>query len=1436
MAQYKKFVATAATATLVASAIVPVASAAASFSDVPATSSHAEAIDALVADGIINGYPGGLFKPGNDLSRGNVVKLLGKWVEKQGYSIPADWDINQRFDDLPVTAEAELVKYAALVKDAGVFKGVNNKLNSSDKISRENMALTLDRAYKAVYGKSLVELAEGTEDLAVADLASAKAESRDAIQALRNLGITTQTNFDPKSNVTRGQFASFLYRTIQAETTPAPELTVDELGVKDASTLLVTLSNGTAHEVTLENALVANTDTEVTFQINGVEYKETVKYVVTVKEAKVVDATTLNVTLSNDVKKEIKLEKALEANKATDVKFVIDGAEYTAKVTYVVLNKVSTINAITDTTVTVTLAETPAKELTADQFTVQANGEAVVVSEAAKVASDLTGKTYKLIIASLVGKEGKLTVNTAEKEFDFKAPELTKVDVQGNKTVVLTFNEKLSEASVANIKIYKGASEVQKATTAGTVLSGDGKTVTINLKADSDANKLTVADYKVVLGTSGNEVKDLANNAIYAGTEISFRPTQAQLQAVKAPQAVKASYDNARGKLVVTLDTAASYDVTKLAINNVALTTADNITPVGNELQITLGENSKKAVNALTGALTLNVAKDALVVGEVGSAAHSVKVDTITPAKLVSTTYNEELNILTLNFDQAVKSPNLAGISFGTSDSVKTVLTGATDKEATVTEKATWNFELSAGAITAIESTYSDKTAIKVLLADQAVTNVSDATIKSAQVLYKDAVTVKYVKDEAKPTLSSVSFSSVESAIKFKFNEALSSQSGDIIVDTAETATANRVVINSASLSQDGTDKTLYTVAANGATKTALKNLYNSGKEIKVWFAKDVFTDTNSLKNDALTFATGLKFNYADYDRPVLEVAYDTDSTLGADSKVKVIDNTHIEVKFNEVVTKETAENVSNYVIQGPSAKLQVVSAKLQVDSQTVLLTTAPSVNNVTYDVTVSGVKDTAGNAMSNTEFSYTGTSAVVDTKVEVASVTAFAPKASNDDTLAVEFNLDGNAGLAASAKELANYRVLEAAADTPAAWEAAKEVSLSGAEITVSGNVATIKLANNLSHGKVYKVIVSNVTDTLGNAFDMDKNTKVSTALNAEATALTKIAQSNTKEMVLSFDGALDPTEAAKTTNYIIDGKTVQAAVYNYDATKKTSTVTLTLNEAPTQATTTSVTLKNLSGKAVTGTPSPVFTDSVAPQVKSAEAKIVAGVENDELVITFDSNDVSKSAFDAGVGTVTLKDSKGNSYLLAGNTTKYATNSFDNQTAADKVDSIKFTFASEGDDAVNLLASETYTVEVKGFVDASGNELVTTTSNVTFANDSDKVAPKAASETPFVVTSNTALTLTFDEVVNEATSKVRGNYVVEYSAKGDFTDAVTLQPTYLTTTTDTVVFNFSSALTLTEGSKVKVKFVNVEDLAGNKQTEEQTVESAAYVPSIVTP
>ncbi|MFJ7916465.1 MULTISPECIES: S-layer homology domain-containing protein [unclassified Lysinibacillus] len=221
--KYKKFVATAATATLVASAIVPVASAA-SFTDVPNSNSHKDAISSLVDAGIIKGYPDGTFKPDQYVSRGQVVKLLGRWLETEGNEIPADWNTKQRFNDLPVTtADKELVQYAALVKDAGAFNGANGNLNYSQNMARQQMAIVLVRAIKEIQDVDLVkEYKDAKFTSEISDLGGLNTEQREAITALEYAELTKAATlpgkaFKPNDTITRAQFASFLDRTMKLE-------------------------------------------------------------------------------------------------------------------------------------------------------------------------------------------------------------------------------------------------------------------------------------------------------------------------------------------------------------------------------------------------------------------------------------------------------------------------------------------------------------------------------------------------------------------------------------------------------------------------------------------------------------------------------------------------------------------------------------------------------------------------------------------------------------------------------------------------------------------------------------------------------------------------------------------------------------------------------------------------------------------------------------------------------------------------------------------------------------------------------------------------------------------------------------------------------------------------------------------------------------------
>ena len=205
---YKKFVATAATATLVASAIVPVASA--SFSDVEETHEFATYINTAVEAGYIKGYADGTFGINDNLKRSQVVIIIGRYLEKLGYTSVAT---TSPWSDVK---DAEVIKYGNIVKDAGVFTGyADGTLNGGGFITRENMAIVLDRLAKTVKGTSFADVAKEIDDVKINDLETANADYRDAIQALRDLGISTADNFNPKGNLKRGQFAKFIMNAVE---------------------------------------------------------------------------------------------------------------------------------------------------------------------------------------------------------------------------------------------------------------------------------------------------------------------------------------------------------------------------------------------------------------------------------------------------------------------------------------------------------------------------------------------------------------------------------------------------------------------------------------------------------------------------------------------------------------------------------------------------------------------------------------------------------------------------------------------------------------------------------------------------------------------------------------------------------------------------------------------------------------------------------------------------------------------------------------------------------------------------------------------------------------------------------------------------------------------------------------------------------------------
>lgn len=250
--KYQKFVATAATATLVAAAIVPTASAA-GFNDTSNYDKETLAeLDRAVELGFVKGFENGDFKPADYVTRGQVAKILARHIAaEEGYDTDLnglkeyveEFEITDGFSDVSEKRDSELYFASLIVKDAEVFTGnEKNQLLPEKNITRQQMAKVLVNAFGL----------EGTDkEVEISDLDKATKEFQEYIVILAQNGVTKANPYKPGEAVKRIQMASFSVRAYDAS--PAADLVeVAALEVKDATTLAVSVTEANK-DLTAEN-------------------------------------------------------------------------------------------------------------------------------------------------------------------------------------------------------------------------------------------------------------------------------------------------------------------------------------------------------------------------------------------------------------------------------------------------------------------------------------------------------------------------------------------------------------------------------------------------------------------------------------------------------------------------------------------------------------------------------------------------------------------------------------------------------------------------------------------------------------------------------------------------------------------------------------------------------------------------------------------------------------------------------------------------------------------------------------------------------------------------------------------------------------------------------------------------------------------------------
>ncbi|MEK4078963.1 S-layer homology domain-containing protein [Solibacillus sp. FSL K6-1126] len=564
--KYKKFVATAATATLVASAIVPVASAA-SLSDI-AGNTHEEAINALVDAKVISGYPDGTFKPNKTLTRSDVVKLLGKYLVSQGHSIPTDAVSNPRFSDLTSKSNKELLEYAAVVADAGVFAGSNGKLLAGDQITRENMAIVLVRMINTLKDVSLEEfVASQNFNGDVKDLNVAKAEARTAIQVLDFYDITNPSvaNFNPKGNTTRGQFATFLHKTINSDFAGAAATTGTVKAINN-TTVEVTFGEEVADIKALDfkieglevsNAVVKQTDKK-TVVLTTAAQKAGTEYTVTVNGNAVGKFTGVSAVIPTAIKVVERSQQGVLGQQVT-VKAEVTVAEGQSKAGIPVTFNVTSGTNTSLNTPEVFEANTDANGVATFTYTRYANTTDDVVAYATGDRTKFqAGKVYWAAAKQLTIKEkaeGTVLSNGSKKVFEIDAPSKAGkyVFVTFENNVGVTTDKLTRSVFVEGTGLWEQQNNSIGVIGAGSsqypyeITNGANRVVPVLLDSKGKANlvvsgtngKVTPVVYEGVLKTSG-----LSNNpgsVVGDFANILYNPTALQAKAAEVSFEIKHS-------------------------------------------------------------------------------------------------------------------------------------------------------------------------------------------------------------------------------------------------------------------------------------------------------------------------------------------------------------------------------------------------------------------------------------------------------------------------------------------------------------------------------------------------------------------------------------------------------------------------------------------------------------------------------------------------------------------------------------------------------------------------------------------------------------------------------------------------------------------------------------------------------------------------------
>ncbi|MEH6940276.1 S-layer homology domain-containing protein, partial [Bacillus sp. JJ722] len=474
---YRKFVATAATATLVAGAIAPLASAA-SFTDV--APKYKEAVDFVVSKGV-QGLTETQFGVAENIKRVDAAVMLVKVLGLDTEKAPASG-----FTDVPARAAKEV----NALKAAGITSGKSaTQFGANDLITRGELAVWIQKGFEL----------KGTSEVTFTDVSD---RYKEAVSALVDNKVTSginETQFGTNNNAKRGDFAIFLKRANDA-VNPLATVTVEEIKAVDSTTLTLKLK-GEVKEVKA---------TDFKFD-NGLE----------VKEAKIVEAPKAAEDTFTYVQLKTSTHQAGTKYTLTELFGTKVAADKAPSFDVAATPVVESVKAINNKQIEVKF-NAPVGKVDISNFTrnVDSNGQAVITGGTVQLSDDKQTVTVNLATPAKQQEKVEVTVKGIKDEkgvefkeakhsivfFDNAAPTVGEVKAIGSKDLEINFSEPMKTAPTAKVTIDKSIYQPTVVLDA----TGTKGTVTLPVELTEGKHKIELAggtDYSSTTGYAIEKVE-----------------------------------------------------------------------------------------------------------------------------------------------------------------------------------------------------------------------------------------------------------------------------------------------------------------------------------------------------------------------------------------------------------------------------------------------------------------------------------------------------------------------------------------------------------------------------------------------------------------------------------------------------------------------------------------------------------------------------------------------------------------------------------------------------------------------------------------------------------------------------------------------------------------------------------------------------------------